>query len=41
MRRYGTAMEDSRFVFWSTTADKLPPSWDEAQERLRETVPVS
>ena len=36
MRRYRTAMGDARFVFWSTTADKLPPSWEEAQQRLRE-----
>ena len=36
MRRYRPAMTDARFVFWSTTADKLPPSWKEAQLRLRQ-----
>jgi heme-degrading monooxygenase HmoA len=36
MRRYRPAMADARFVFWSTTADNLPPSWSEAQRRLRE-----
>ena len=41
MRRYRPAMADARFVFWSTSADKLPPSWTEAQERLRETAPTS
>jgi heme-degrading monooxygenase HmoA len=38
MRRYRPAMADARFVFWSTPADKLPPSWAEAQDRLRETA---
>jgi heme-degrading monooxygenase HmoA len=37
MRRYRPAMADSRFVFWNISADKLPPSWAEAQDRLRET----
>jgi heme-degrading monooxygenase HmoA len=36
MRRYRPAMADARFMFWSTTADKLPPSWTEAQHRLRQ-----
>jgi heme-degrading monooxygenase HmoA len=37
MRRYRPAMADARFVFWSTTADQLPPTWAEAQRRLRES----
>ena len=36
MRRYRPAMADARFVFWSTTAENLPPSWSEAKRRLRE-----
>ena len=40
MRRYRPAMEDARFVFWSTTEDKLPPSWSEAEQRLREAAPA-
>ena len=36
MRRYRPAMADARFVFWSTTADELPPSWAEARRRLRQ-----
>jgi heme-degrading monooxygenase HmoA len=40
MRRYRPAMADARFVFWSTAAAKLPPSWAEAQARLREPVPT-
>jgi hypothetical protein len=36
MRRYRPAMADARFVFWSTTADNIPPSWSAAQRRLRE-----
>lgn len=36
MQRYGPAMGDARFVFWSTTTDSLPPSWSEARQRLRE-----
>jgi heme-degrading monooxygenase HmoA len=36
MRRYRPAMADARFVFWRTTPDSLPPSWSEAQRRLRE-----
>jgi heme-degrading monooxygenase HmoA len=40
MRRYRPAMADARFVFWNTSADKLPPSWAEAQQRLREAAPV-
>jgi hypothetical protein len=35
MRRYRPAMADARFVFWNTTPDKLPPSWSEAEQRLR------
>lgn len=38
MRRYRPAMADARFVFWSTAADKLPPSWSEAKQRLREAA---
>ncbi|MBV9311191.1 MAG: DUF3291 domain-containing protein [Solirubrobacterales bacterium] len=38
MRRYRPAMADARFVFWSTTADKLPPAWSEAEQRLREAA---
>jgi hypothetical protein len=38
MRRYRPAMSDGRFVFWNTTADKLPPSWSEAEQRLREAT---
>ncbi len=38
MRRYRPAMNDARFVFWNTTADQLPPSWAEVQERLREAA---
>lgn len=41
MRRYRPAMTDARFVLWSTSADKLPPPWTEAQERLRETPPTT
>ncbi|MBV8216959.1 MAG: DUF3291 domain-containing protein [Solirubrobacterales bacterium] len=40
MRRYRPAMADARFVFWTTTTDRLPPSWSEAQRRLRE-LPTS
>ena len=36
MRRYRPAMADARFVFWTSQADGLPPSWPEAQRRLRE-----
>ena len=39
MRRYRPAMADSRFVFWNTTADKLPPPWTEARHRLRPADP--
>ena len=39
MRRYRPAMADARFVLWSTTTDKLPPSWAEAQQRLGEANP--
>ena len=39
MRRYHPAMADARFVFWTTTAEDLPPSWPEAQRRLREVTP--
>jgi quinol monooxygenase YgiN len=39
MRRYRTAMADARFVFWSTAAENLPPSWPEVQRRLREGDP--
>jgi heme-degrading monooxygenase HmoA len=38
MRRYRSAMADARFVFWSTTANTLPPPWPEAQARLREAA---
>ena len=38
MRRYRPAMADARFVFWNTTTGELPPSWPEAQRRLREVV---
>jgi len=38
MRRYRPAMADARFVFWNTTADKLPPPWSEAEQRLREAT---
>jgi heme-degrading monooxygenase HmoA len=41
MRRHRPAMADARFVFWSTTAENLPPSWTEAQRRLREATPKS
>jgi heme-degrading monooxygenase HmoA len=41
MRRYRTAMADARFVFWSTRASNLPPSWSEAQRQLREAAPTS
>jgi hypothetical protein len=40
MRRYRPAMADARFVFWTTTTDNLPPSWSEAQRRLREVTPT-
>jgi heme-degrading monooxygenase HmoA len=36
MRRYRPVMKDARFVVWGTAADNLPPSWTEAQARLRE-----
>jgi heme-degrading monooxygenase HmoA len=39
MRRYRPAMAEVRFVFWNTTADTLPPSWSEAQRRLRAAPP--
>jgi quinol monooxygenase YgiN len=39
MRRYRPAMADARFAFWSTTADKLPPSWREAEDRPRNANP--
>lgn len=35
MRRYRPAMADARFVFWNMTPDNLPPSWSEAEQRLR------
>jgi heme-degrading monooxygenase HmoA len=38
MRRYRPAMADARFVFWTTTADSLPPSWPDAQRRLSEAT---
>ena len=38
MRRYRPAMADARFVFWNATADKLPPPWPEAEQRLREAA---
>ena len=38
MRRYRPAMADARFVFWSTPAGKLPPTWAEAQDRLHEAA---
>ena len=41
MRRYRPAMTDARFAFWNTTAANLPPSWSEAQPRLREATPNS
>lgn len=41
MRRYRPAMADARFVFWNTPADDLPPSWSEAQRRLRDVPPNS
>jgi heme-degrading monooxygenase HmoA len=36
MRRYRLAMADTRFVFWGARTESLPPSWSEAQRRLRE-----
>jgi hypothetical protein len=36
MRRYRAVMADARFVFWTVSADTLPPSWSEAQRRLSE-----
>jgi hypothetical protein len=39
MRRYRPMMVDARFVFWNTTADRLPPTWSEAKERLRAAAP--
>jgi heme-degrading monooxygenase HmoA len=36
MRRYRPVMADARFVFWRATVESLPPSWSEAQRRLRE-----
>jgi Domain of unknown function (DUF3291) len=39
MRRYRPAMVDARFVFWNTTADRLPPAWSEAKDRLRTAAP--
>ena len=41
MRRYRRAMADARFVFWSTPADKLPPTWAEVEDRLREPAATS
>jgi heme-degrading monooxygenase HmoA len=41
MRRYRPAMADARFVFWSTSTEKLPPSWTEAQARLRDAAPTT
>jgi heme-degrading monooxygenase HmoA len=39
IRRYRSAMTDSRFVFWDTSAATLPPSWADARQRLREAAP--
>ena len=39
MRRYRPAMTDARFVFWKIAADRLPPEWSEAKERLRAAAP--
>jgi len=36
MRRYRPAMADARFVFWSASADSIPPSWSDVERRLRE-----
>jgi hypothetical protein len=40
MRRYRPAMADARFVFWTASADNLPPAWSEAQRRLSEATTV-
>jgi hypothetical protein len=40
MRRYRPAMSDARFVFWTTAADNLPPSWSAVHRRLREETPT-
>jgi hypothetical protein len=32
-------MADARFVFWTITAHELPPTWTEAQHRLRQATP--
>jgi quinol monooxygenase YgiN len=39
MRRYHRVMADARFVSWITTPDALPPTWTEAQHRLRQATP--
>jgi heme-degrading monooxygenase HmoA len=39
MRRYRRVMADARFVFWTITAHELPPTWTEAQHRLRQATP--
>jgi heme-degrading monooxygenase HmoA len=38
MRRYRPVMADARFVFWNSAADTLPPSWSEAERRLRDAA---
>ncbi|MCP9959831.1 DUF3291 domain-containing protein [Streptomyces sudanensis] len=34
MRDLRPVMRDSAFVFWETTTDDLPPTWDDALRRL-------
>lgn len=41
MRRYHPAMADSAFVFWTARRDQLPPSWQQAEERLEAGAPMA
>ncbi|GAA1308678.1 DUF3291 domain-containing protein [Pseudonocardia xinjiangensis] len=38
MRRYRGAMADVGFTFWTVPAAALPPTWEEADERLSATM---
>ena len=38
MKRYHGAMADAAFTFWTVPAAALPPTWDEADERLSATT---
>jgi hypothetical protein len=38
MKRYRGAMADVGFTFWTVPAAALPPTWEEADERLSATT---